>query len=271
MLQTTKPNQTKPQYWVTQVERAQSEMGRRALCAPKDTARAAVRGELGWTSVQGQMMRAKCNYVEQIKRMGEGRWPRLVVEELEAGVFRSKWWEEVRRAQAELGLGGGVVGANWKAQVNEGFWRREERVWQEEVAARKSLVVYPKETLKGAGWSGQIFRERRVWTRLRMGVVWGQYETGVRRNCAWCGRKPEAWAEHVLGGCEVFNREAGGVVEGVDENERRERTKTILRDSREENVRRVVGRVELFLQKAAVGEVEREAEGDGESEEDEAQ
>ena len=96
-----------PQYWMEHVERAQSEMGRRALGAPRDVAHAVVRGELGWASVRGIMMRAKCLYVEQVKRMEEGRWPRVVVQELEAGSFKSKWWDQVKAAQVELGLEGG--------------------------------------------------------------------------------------------------------------------------------------------------------------------
>ena len=63
----------------------------------------------------------------------------------------------------------------------------------------------------------------------------GQYEIGSRRVCAWCWASMEAWIEYVLGGWDVFNEDMGRA-RGLNEGDRRERMKAVLRDWREENV-----------------------------------
>jgi len=236
--------------WVQIVEGVQSEMGRKVIGATGDASRAGIRGELGWASVQGLIYRGKCMFFEQIKRMGGNRWPKRIIEELEAGTFNSQWWEELKRAQEELNIIGGVQsGEKWKGVIHKKFWAYEEKKWRAEVEERGSLKWYPKEQLKGAIQMRPEARRRKLFSRIRIGNI---LPIGIKQKlegCPWCQDKPEDWGTHIMLGCPGGGDMLQGGTQGWGKEQIDKRMRETLADLGNANIRKVTSKVEGWMTK----------------------
>ena len=68
-------------------------------------ARAGLRGELGWRSMQGEIWRRKLSYYGIVKNMKDNRWPKIVFMEVEnENPVRNAWLKEVQKAMDEVGV-----------------------------------------------------------------------------------------------------------------------------------------------------------------------
>ena len=185
----------------------------------------------------------------------------MIVEELESGGWNSKWWEEVQEAQEELGVGGRQAGENRKRSIDRAFWRREERIWREEVSERESLRVYPKERLRGASSTEPITVDKKEMRRIRLGVVWEENKVGHGQECSWCGEKPRNWIIHVMKECRKFIEEEGKIIQADKGQEVEEQIRNMLEDWSRENVRKVTERVRRFRRTWGEGSEEPAEEG----------
>ena len=240
-----------PKKWIKTVEGAQLEMGRQALGATKDAAKAGIRGEMGWTSIQGLVDKGKCAFVEQVRRMEDSRWPKKMLGELERGEINSRWWEETKAARQRLNMDDiRNTDVPWKGRLRSNFWRREEATWREEVEKRASLVLYPKTDLKGAAQTGRE-QDRKVMARARIGNLVPFAMRQKLKKCPWCEEEPTNWNTHILFECKgslehpLEPTQERQQPQGLTEDQRRQ----VLGDLSSDNIRRIARRVEKWMEK----------------------
>ena len=64
--------------WIKMLETIQNKLGRWMIGTSQGSACAGVRGELGWVTIQGEIMKRQIQYLGKLRNMSAGRWPREV-------------------------------------------------------------------------------------------------------------------------------------------------------------------------------------------------
>ena len=67
---------TYPKVWLRHMEAAQNKLGRWILGVGYQCSSAGVRGELGWTTLTGEITKQKVSYWIKLSRMDNQRWPK---------------------------------------------------------------------------------------------------------------------------------------------------------------------------------------------------
>ena len=99
-------------------ERIQDKMGRVGLRANRYVAREAIRGEMGWSTFNERISKAKGKFKLRLEEMAENRWPKKVYK---CTSERGKWNREVKRRIGKVGIS--------QTRIGEGMWKNEGDGW----------------------------------------------------------------------------------------------------------------------------------------------
>ena len=84
--------------------------------------------------------------------MGEDRWPRIALQEMESDQRGNKWLKAIEEGMREIGVAYTGQGAMvWKRTVKRAITQWSDRVWKEGRASNEKLKEYPKEIWGGGG------------------------------------------------------------------------------------------------------------------------
>ena len=73
------------------IENLQYQVARYLLKSPRNVAKEALYGDLGWNSVESIQMNIRVTYFSRLKNMGDNRWPRLLFRAIFELMDVSKW------------------------------------------------------------------------------------------------------------------------------------------------------------------------------------
>ena len=159
--------------WITCIERKQNIMGRWILGTNRTAPSTGVRGELGWTSIKGEVMYRKIIYWYKIQKMASNRWPKKITQALARGEWASKWGEEMQTAHKELGKYGNLEeasrGKNWKKNIRRIWHRWEGKEWKKAMEKKEEMKLYPKNKLLGKQEFIGSTKAKQIFIKYRIG------------------------------------------------------------------------------------------------------
>jgi hypothetical protein len=201
-----------------EAERIQLEAGRKLLGVGGRTTGEAVRGELGWWTLQGRRDLCRLRFFGKIARLGSERLLKRVFLTCKAitGNMPTTWCGKTRQLLFELGLGhiwsSGEVGSakDWEKVAFHCIEARERREWKRGVEKKDKLRLYRvlKTELRREAYLTLPLERRRRFTELRCGTHGLRIETGrwdriakELRYCRVCVCGPVEDELHVLLDC----------------------------------------------------------------------
>ncbi len=136
---------------IKELEKIQAEMGRWIVGSPRNGAYTAVRGDLEWRTMEGEIMKRKLVYWGRLMRMKDDRWAKVVMENIREHE-RNKWWKEVEEAKHILGVDENpryYTAEEWKYIIKRRWMRYENRRLADEVKEKRVLRWYkPRERVE---------------------------------------------------------------------------------------------------------------------------
>jgi len=192
--------------WIKAVEIEQNKVGRWILGLSSRAPTAGVRAELGWTSVLGEIYRAKVTYWARLVNMNMERWTKKVfLQALGLGV-EWKWRTQAREAQTEFkGMFTEGNKEERKDNIKVAWIRYEERRLRKEIKENSRLNHY-------SGWNGARQKyidgsqEAKILSKFRLNDFAIEEAKGKGR-CKNCQDNiPDGILRHILAGCRVLNR-----------------------------------------------------------------
>jgi hypothetical protein len=157
--------------------------------------------ELGWPTIGGEVQKRKLVFYERIRRLGNERWVKQVLDNVERYPTKNSWFQRIQEAQEKLGVQTqGVNTPKWKEEIKRKWRKREQQWWQIEVGKRRSMRAYPESKLGNKKKSYIDFTaESKILTRARIGNIvekWARED-----NCSECGDNMESPEIHIILEC----------------------------------------------------------------------
>ena len=195
----------------------------------------AIMGELGWMTMRGRHMLLRLSSCSKILAMEDGRWVKKVYEHgrrrLEKGGRANTWCNLTRKWLRDLGLEEEwkqqAVGPAWQERLKEKIMEYEARNWRRRVVREDNVKLKDYGKWKTKPELEQYLQhedvhQRRLWTKLRGGILelrvetgrWERMSLGGRqervprrlRRCKLCFGEVED-ARHVLFRCPAYGRQ----------------------------------------------------------------
>ncbi|SMN01538.1 hypothetical protein SPONN_2617 [uncultured Candidatus Thioglobus sp.] len=195
----------------------QGRIGRRLLGCSATVAGVAVRGELGWWSLEERRERKKVLYGKRVVELGDERLVNRVVDHV-SNVGGMGWWKEFEDLKEKYG---GIEGSG--SEVKKKIVRKVVDDWRSEVGDKVSLRNYElvKVGLEAEQYLGYLDSyESRVRFRLRTGSA-GLMEDKMRckmrsdARCVLCDDGVVEDIQHFLIGCVEFEGGRRELVEKI--------------------------------------------------------
>ncbi len=224
---------------INAIEKAQNEIARWALGTNRGTAITGLCGELGWKSVTGEIRQRKLIYWAKLMRMGNDRWPKMVLKEMIKDDHEYKWEKEIREAREWLDIPtiptDLASNANkWKRFINQKWNNTENKEWQADKSEKSSLKWYPINKLH----KGVQFADGRKDTATLVQVRLGSLYTDKTNQCC----DTEADIIHVIMKCKINeharNEKILEIINNPDKDDT-EKMKTISTDTTKENIQMI--------------------------------
>jgi len=195
-----------------EMDKAQREVGLRALGGTQLTAQEGLEGEWGCSNFEVREARAKLGFEGRLRFMGTDRWAKKVYMYVGVQCRNTRWEKKVRKIGEWKGIENRTPGGTVEQWVSRERKEAEQRGLGDRIgkAQGKSSLKYYREGEFG-GWSGiydgtfgsdLLFRARvgALETRRRMRWLGGTTECGI------CGEGVED-LEHVMLKCEGLKEE----------------------------------------------------------------
>ena len=227
-----------------EMEKTQNKIGRVALGCGKLVGNEAIRGDMGWSTFEERLMKAKLRYKVRIERMDENRWVKLISDVVGG---KSKWKRECANIARDCNLYKTWTmnqfreyewNLKWSERGNtdysEGEWKIfikhkvEEyglKKWKEGIEKHPTLFRYkekkcPKmERFYDGSWCSSIYFKARAGA-LELNTRTYRYNENRSKMCEWCGRmgrQVEESLEHVMVVCEGYDELRGIAIERYKE------------------------------------------------------
>ena len=140
--------------WINALEVAQNTIARFMTGTSQRASKVGLQGELGWRGMLSEIWERKLVYYGGVKNMGEERWPRIALQEMESEQRGNKWLKTIEEGMREIGVTYTGQGTKvWKRTVKRAITQWSDRVWKEGRASNEKLKEYPKEIWGGGGRS----------------------------------------------------------------------------------------------------------------------
>ena len=186
--------------WIRWLEAAQGKAGRWILGLPKTTSYLGVRGELGWSTMRGEIMKNKVHFLGKILGMNKTRWSYQMMLEIATFKKGNSWMSEVRKAMDELKITWiDLSNRNWEKILMTKWKDWEQIYWEKEKKTARSLKLYPKVKLLKRAWHLEFSKASRMMTKFRIGNLQELIEGSI---CRLCGSMiKDNIITHVWSGC----------------------------------------------------------------------
>jgi hypothetical protein len=133
--------------------------------------------------------------------MGNERWAKQVLANIESHPEKNRWFQRIRVAQEKLGVDPQMINTQkWKEEIKRAWRRKEQEWWQAEVGKRTSMRAYPETKLGNKKKSYIDFTATsKILAKARIGNI---AETWAREdNCSECGESMETLEIHIILEC----------------------------------------------------------------------
>ena len=204
------------------LESIQNRIGRLGLGAKKWTAVEAIRGEMGWSSVEERVSKTKLKYKIRVEGMEDEAWVRRIYKWTGG---KSKWGRECRSRLRKIGIKEGRNG-EWRDTAGEVVVERGEGLikhvvkrieksgleeWRRGMERKKTLERYKikekpgRERFYEGDWGSEILFKCRVGALEVNRRTW-RWNGGIKvcEECWVGGERVEETIEHVIVECEAY-------------------------------------------------------------------
>jgi hypothetical protein len=192
--------------WIEEVEKTQRKVGRWILGVGMSASGAGIRGEMGWTTIAGEIQKRKVVFYERIRRMKNYRWVKQILDRIERQPEANIWYKQVQEAQERLGTGN--INANaprWKTEIKKLWRQKEQEWWLKEVKTRRSLSAYPEQKL---GYQKKNYvdftKGSKCFARVRIGNIVEKWKKGDQ--CKGCGEEIYPSEAHIILECQKMEQ-----------------------------------------------------------------
>lgn len=193
---------------IGKLQRIENNVARKILGAPSYAQQAALRGELGMSSMKGRLMEGQLRYLQYILNdQGNGLLSRIV-EEMRNSSTKNKWISGLLEYRQLIGLRG-EAGSYLDISRKVKEW--DTRTWKEEMDQKVSLKLY-REMRQGIGGQDKIYDNREA-TTILFRCRTNNLDLGDRNRfsnasteCIMCG-DPIEDLEHFLLDCPAYSSE----------------------------------------------------------------
>lgn len=139
--------------WIGKLESAQHKAGCHILKVRSKAPCMGVRGELGWKSIEGEIMHAKLIFCRRIFWMPQSRWVQRILIQADKLGIKTDWWKKVEEAENRFEISHkDYLQKNWKKIVRSKWRRWEEIEWRRKCKESWALRYYNKEALGERAW-----------------------------------------------------------------------------------------------------------------------
>ena len=188
---------------IDKLQKAENTAMRRILKAPKWTAQAAIRGEIGISNMKARIARSRLLYLRRIET-GNNEVLKRILEDSKKHK-KSKWWETTRKYMNWAQIEEREIKEKTAKEIRGKIAKVVEEEWREEMEKNNSLRIYRrfKKEMKEEDYSGS--RESMVWLRARTNSL-NLGENSWQRNrdvCVGCSEERET-LEHFMLHCPMW-------------------------------------------------------------------
>jgi hypothetical protein len=250
---------------IKKIKQAQNGIARWALGVSMRASELGLRGLLGLTTIEGELMKNKLIWWRRIEKMQGDRWPKKLLQEMKTEAYESSWLKEVKEALVMFKLTEEEVlnAKEGEKLINRAWKDWENTKWTSEKEESTALKCLPKKNL--LKWDKQL--DRTGWKKWVTKLMIGDYKwRGQEEECRLCGLQIESITLHVLLECEDeevasivaplqnWRGEQQQIIKRGPREEKIQWIKSILRESRGHRIRRVARAMKKWEMKSGVGE-----------------
>jgi len=183
------------------LETLQNKIGRWLLGVSQRVPAAAVRAELGWLSVEHEIIKKRALFWGNLMEREENSWVGQALRVELMSKPHSSWVDAMSEVWNGIGYGGGKLGQKWKTHVKHSVWVVENEKWKNDMSIHPTLAYYPKDHDGNREPSTNRSRSGRVVTKLRMGDRL-LLDKDIGAVCPNCGNNIEQATPHIMGVCD---------------------------------------------------------------------
>ena len=200
---------------IEKLQRLENSVGRKILGAPSYSQGAALRGEIGISSMKARIMGGQLRYLQYILR-GEGNeLLERVVEEMRASHKKNRWIKGLIEDRKVIGIRGASAS---NEEINSKVREWDDRVWKQEMAEKESLSLYRE-------WRQRMGGQEKVYDNRESSILLFKSRTnnlnlGDRKRfqnqsteCIMCGAEKEDLI-HFLLHCPAYNQKELNILNG---------------------------------------------------------
>ena len=198
---------------IDKLQRIENSVYRKILGGTKNTAKAALRGDIGASAMKTRVIAGKLQYLKSIWK-GEKDILKRVIEDMQAK--ESKWWKVTNSYREECGITTREVKQNTKAELKEQTRKWDTENWKRELESKSSLNIYKQwknaikeETIYDNSFSSILLFRARTNT---LNVNKQKRHTGGSTSCDFCSDSEED-LKHFILVCPVYSEEREKVIE----------------------------------------------------------
>ena len=171
---------------IDKLQKAENTAMRRILKAPKWTAQAAIRGEIGISNMKARIARIRLLYLRRIET-GNNEVLKRILEDSKKHK-KSKWWETTRKYMNWAQIEEREIKEKTAKEIRGKIAKVVDEEWREEMEKKNSLGIYrrfkKKKKKKEEDYSGSL--ESMVWLRARTNSLnLGENSWQRNRDCVW--------------------------------------------------------------------------------------
>ena len=191
---------------IKELEKLQAEMGRWIMGAPRNSTYTAVKGDLGWKTMGGEIMKRKLVYWGRLMRMRDERWAKIIMENIQGQAQGNKWWKEVEEAKQIFGVDENPRFYNeseWKYIIKRRWLKYENRLIKEEIREKRVLRWY-REREREKIHTALNHTRKSLMFQVRSGSL---YLGGKLEKCCDVETRTTTCIQHVILQCEKIQDE----------------------------------------------------------------
>ena len=168
--------------WIKALEVAQNKVARWITGTSQQSARAGLRGEMGWRKMETEIWEKKLGYYGTVKEMDEERLPKIILNKDELDPVGSAWLQDVRTIMQRIGVAHtGQSRKVWGTTVKNALKQWEKQTWLQDRDENSKLGEYPKEEFGQREEYLDFSRKSKILCKFRIGDI------GIRDNSQTCG------------------------------------------------------------------------------------
>ena len=192
------------------MERIQNKVARLALGANSFVATEALRGEMGWSTYEERVSKAKINYkvkLSTVSGLNERNWAGYVFRVCD----KSVWHKEVKRIERKYNMQNVYESQNVKSCVKKKIREKGQQVWENGMNRKSTLNVYKNkknpcvEEFYVSDWRSKLLFKARTGSLEVNGRTYRWSDKS--EFCECCTSREKETIEHMILSCEGHENE----------------------------------------------------------------